>query len=316
MSTKFAVIVPTLNAMVQWPEWQAALARQSMAPAQVVIMDSQSSDGTAAAAAAAGYQVVGIERSMFDAGGTRQQALLHVADDTEFVVYMTQDAILAGGDALRNIISVFEDASIGAAYGRQLPRLVAGPIEAHARLFNYPAAGEVRSYEDRHRLGLKVAFCSNSFAAYRRTALAEVGGFPDMTIFGEDMITAARMLKARWKVSYAADATVYHSHGYKMTEEFRRYFDVGALHAREPWLIGEFGKPEGEGMRYVISELAYVRSRSLGLIPVVFARTFVKYAGYHAGKLEGCIAPGIKMRLSMNKGFWRKSITTSGVNRH
>lgn len=70
---------------------------------------------------------------------------------------------------------------------------------------------------------------------------------------------------------------VYHSHRYTMIEEFRRYFDVGALHAREPWLIEELGKPEGEGMRFVASEVGYVRLRSPGLIPVVFVKTLVKY---------------------------------------
>lgn len=50
MTKKFVVIVPTLNAMLPWPEWQVALARQSIAPAQIVIMDFQSTDGTAEAA--------------------------------------------------------------------------------------------------------------------------------------------------------------------------------------------------------------------------------------------------------------------------
>ena len=120
-----------VKAVVQWPEWQAALVRQNMAPARVVIMNSQSMDGMAEAAMVAGYQVVDIERSAFDHVGTRQRALLHVADNTESVVYLTQDAALARDDALRNIIVEFEDIVIGMAYGRQFPCLVGTAIEVH-----------------------------------------------------------------------------------------------------------------------------------------------------------------------------------------
>ncbi|MFE0678513.1 hypothetical protein ACFW26_34910, partial [Streptomyces sp. NPDC058867] len=46
---------------------------------------------------------------------------------------------------------------------------------------------------------------------------------------------------------------VHHSHSYSIGEEFRRYFDVGVMHARAPWLLDRFGKAEGEGKRFVQS---------------------------------------------------------------
>jgi rhamnosyltransferase len=161
--------------------------------------------------------------------------------DAEILVYLAQDAILASSDAIEELATAFRDPHVGAAYGRQLPRPGAGPIEAHGRLFNYQAAPDVRSLQCRRRLGFKTVFISNSFAAYRRSALEDAGGFPLRTVFGEDTITATRMLLNGWKIAYVAGASVYHSHEYSAREEFRRYFDIGVLHAREAWLVREFG---------------------------------------------------------------------------
>ena len=111
---------------------------------------------------------------------------------------------------------------------------------------------------DAAELGIKAAFMSNSFAAYRREALMAVGGFPKHVIFAEDMYVAAKMLMAGWKVVYEGSACCRHSHNYTIIEEFRRYFDMGVFHAREPWIRENFGGAGGEGLRYVKSELKYL----------------------------------------------------------
>jgi rhamnosyltransferase len=59
-------------------------------------------------------------------------------------------------------------------------------------------------------LGIKSIFISNSFAAYRRSALLAVGGFRKDVIFGEDTVTAARLLLSGYQVAYSAQACVYH----------------------------------------------------------------------------------------------------------
>lgn len=106
------------------------------------------------------------------------------------------------------------------AYGRQLPRPQANPIEAHARLAII-LQSQLKSFEDKY-LGIKTAFCSNSFAAYRKSAYEAVGGFPCMYT-SEDSFIAAKMLKSGYKVAYNADACVHHSHGYTTIEGFSRY---------------------------------------------------------------------------------------------
>jgi rhamnosyltransferase len=297
------VVVPTLNAASDWNQCSSALLACA-APDEVIIVDSSSSDGTADLARAAGFQVHSISRSEFSHGGTRQLAA-ELLPKAELLVFLTQDAILADTDALKALLAPFCDPQVAAVFGRQLPRSEAGPIEAHARLFNYPAQSSMRTLESREALGFKAIFLSNSFGAYRRKALMAVGGFPINVIFGEDTITAAKFLLAGWKIAYVAEAKAYHSHSYKWRQEFKRYFDIGVLHSREGWLLQEFGQTSGEGRRFVVSELSYLWHRSWWLIPSALVRTALKFAGYRLGRLEMKLSIQWKRRLSMHSGYWR-----------
>jgi len=53
----------------------------------------------------------------------------------------------------------------------------------------------VYGIEDKDLYGLKAAFNSNSFSAYRVSVLKKIGGFKAGIIFGEDMLVAANVLK-------------------------------------------------------------------------------------------------------------------------
>jgi rhamnosyltransferase len=299
----FTVVVPVLNAAENWSSFAPALLA-CIRPQQVLIVDSESTDGTAELARAAGFQVCSVVRAEFNHGGTRQMAA-EMLPDADILVYMTQDAVLAGPDALTDLIAAFADPQVAAACGRQLPRPGAQAIEAHARSFNYPATSEVRSLASRAQLGIKTAFLSNSLAAYRRSALMQVGGFPANLIFGEDMVTAARLLLAGYKVAYVAEACAYHSHAYTKLQEFERYFDIGILHSRERWLLDEFGRAGGEGKRFVLSELRYLWQRDIWQIPTALVRTWLKFLGYRLGRIESRLPQNIKRQLSMHPAFWK-----------
>lgn len=307
---QIAVCVPVLNAAGCWASFSSALKPQCVYPWQVIIIDSASDDDTRSLAISDGYKVIQIERSEFGHGATRQMAV-SLVPEVDILVYLTQDAILANPNSLRNLLAAFDDPSVGAAFGRQLPRPNAGPIEAHARLYNYPGCSSIRSLDDRKVLGFKTIFLSNSFAAYRRSALEAVGGFPAHSIFGEDTIVAARMLLAGWKIAYVAEASAFHSHSYSWLQEFRRYFDIGVLHSRESWLLEQFGNAKGEGKRFVLSELRFLWDGHKALIPSAFVRTIAKFAGYKLGRMEAILSPRLKKRLSMHRSFWNEKRAAS-----
>jgi len=302
---KVLLCVPTLNAGFMAPEFLKNLNNQTYSDANVLMIDSSSSDCTIDIFNRYGCSVHVIPRASFNHGATRQLAV-DLCPDPDIIIYMTQDAILASPDSVKNILTGFNDEKVGAVCGRQLPYPDASPIAAHARLFNYPAVSSVKSKDDIKRIGIKAAFLSNSFAAYRRTALMDVGGFPSNIIFGEDTYVAARMLLAGWKVAYAAEATCYHSHNYSIAEEFRRYFDIGIFHSQEKWFISLLGKAEGEGKKFVLSEFKYLLKKAPWLIPSAMLRTVVKLMGYRLGQMGHKLPSQIVKRLSMNKGYWMK----------
>lgn len=300
----FVVIVPTLNAGDLWATWIDALNAQSLKPDSILVIDSGSNDATVALAEKAGFQVQTLKPGEFNHGGTRKRAVLQNLQH-ELVVFLTQDAILTDTDALRNLLLPFDDERVMAVCGRQLPKKTAGAVEAHARLFNYPARSFIRTYADRKTHGIKTFFISNSFAAYRVRTLVEVGSFPEDVIFGEDMYVAVKILKAGYSIAYAADACVYHSHDYSIWQEFRRYFDMGVFHVREPWIRQETGGAEGEGIKFVISEFTYLLKHAFWRIPESALRTVFRYAGFRLGLAENRLPASLKKKLCMNQVYFK-----------
>ena len=304
------VIIPTLNAEPFLKRMLPVLRQQGIAASQVFIIDSSSTDSTASLAHDFGARVEIIDRNEFNHGGTRRRAARALAD-FDILVYLTQDAIPAASNTICRLVESFHDHDLGMAYGRQLPRQGATPIERHARLYNYSDISEVRGLEDRKRLGIKTCFCSNSFAAYRQSALEQVGSFPEDAYFAEDQIVAGKLLLAGWKIAYRADAQVFHSHGYTLVEEFRRYFDVGVFHARNPWLLDTFGSVEGDGFKFLGSELKYLLRYSPQSIPSALLRTVAKYSAYKLGREEAKLSNSWKRRLGMQAFYW-KALKTQG----
>ena len=302
---KCALCIPTLDAGAHLDRLLPAISEQSLQPDEIIVIDSSSSDETAARLRRFGAQVEVIARSEFDHGGTRQAAVAK-APEADILMFLTQDAVPANGHAFERLAQAFEDGNVGVAYGRQLPRPGASEREVHFRCFNYPAQSYVLGAADIPGFGFRAAYLSNSFAAYRRSALIAVGGFPEETIFGEDSLVAAKIILNGWKVAYCADAQVYHSHHYTIPQEFKRTFDTGVMHARAPWLRDKFGAPEREGRRFVLSELRYLWDHDRGAVPIAVLRNCLNYIAYKLGRIERLLPLYVKLWLSMNSRFWQR----------
>ncbi len=301
---RYGILVPTLNAGPTWVAWIDSVRKLTSPPVEVLVIDSGSVDNTAEMARSAGYSVMQVDRNTFNHGGTRERGRNHFQNRIDYLVCLTQDALLVSPDAVNSLLGAFDDPMVGAAYGRQLPSKDASPLAEHARLFNYHSTSFTRALADRAELGIKTCFMSNSFAAYRMVDLDAVEGFPGNVILGEDTSVAAKLLLAGKAIRYQADACVYHSHNYTALEEFRRYFDTGVFHARERWLLDSFGGASGEGFRFVKSELRYLLRKAPLLIPSAMLRTTCKIAGYRLGRAEARLPVSLKRHLSMFRGYW------------
>jgi len=298
------IIVPVRNGGARWREAAAALQAAVPDPSLVAVVDSGSTDGSDRVACESRFEVERIDPRTFNHGGTRQRAVDRFCQGRQVVIFLTHDAVLEGAEALEALLAAFSDPQVGAAYGRQVPHREAGPFEAHMALFNYGTVSETRSFADAARLGIKAAYISNSFGAYRISALGACGGFPEHLILGEDASVAVKMLMSGWKVRYCADACVRHSHAYTILQESQRYFDFGVLHSQLPELMRNFGAAEGEGARFIASEFRYMMAHAPWLLPEVFVRNPAKYLGYRLGRAFARLPLSLCRRLSMTKVFW------------
>lgn len=299
---RVACVIPTYNGLSEIGRLLDSLERQE-AQFDILAVDSSSTDGTYELLRSRLKNVSVIPGSDFNHGGTRQK-MVHENPQYDIYVFLTQDAMLEDEFAIERILVPFNNSEVGAVCGRQLPHYDATPIAAHARIFNYPDITRVKSIDDVPELGLKTAFISNSFSAYRRTTLMHVGGFPVHVIFAEDMFVAGKMILAGFKVVFAGEARCRHSHNYSISQEFKRYFDMGVFHARESWVRQCFGGAGGEGLRFVLSELKFLGFKRLFIWPEAILRNIAKFAGYNIGQYEKCLPISIKRNFSMYKRYW------------
>lgn len=281
------LIIPTLNAGAQFRTLLEQLAAQTL-PTSKLIVDSESTDGTAELAKNFGVEVLTIPRRTFNHGATRQFALEHLQKkfSLDVIIFITQDVLLHDNESLATLVKIFgDDKSVGLSYGRQLPHKNATNEAKILRAFNYPPESQLRSLADKKIFGIKTAFASNSFAAYRIAALQSVGGFPSNVPLSEDMYVAAKMLLRGLKIYYAATAQVYHSHNYTAAQEFRRYVQIGKFHAQESWIRETFGSAEGAGKKFVLMKLAALAKKNpLDCIGAIF-RDAAKFFGYRIGRI-------------------------------
>ncbi|WJM82142.1 glycosyltransferase [Pectobacterium brasiliense] len=299
---KYFIAIPTYNGGDVWKDVAENLKRYSPDGIDVQVIDSGSRDITIQVANSLGFNIINIDASDFNHGGTRNQ-LVDANGDADVVIFLTQDAIPEPG-YIEHILSAFSDPDVVCAYGRQLPHHSANPVAQHARYFNYPEKSGVYSFHDAEDMGLKTVFMSNSFSAYRIDVFKALGGFPSNTILCEDMYFTAKAVLTGHKVAYVSDAVVRHSHNYSPLDEFKRYFDIGVFHADEPWIREKFGGAGGEGKRYILSELRFLLKKNFLYIPLAFINNFMKITGYKLGQHYKKIPSSLVKAFSMHKRYW------------
>lgn len=249
-------------------------------------------------------RVTKITKAEFDHGGTRGKAANMSSAD--ILVFMTQDALPLNNKVLEELISPFENKKVVAAYARQVADNSCGEIEQYTRKFNYPSEGTVKSIEDIKRLGIKAYFCSNVCAAYRKNVYDEVGGFVKKTIFNEDSIMAANMLKAGYCVAYAADAKVLHCHKYNGIQQFKRNFDLAVSQADHPEIFRDV-RSESEGIRLVKDTAKHLcKIGKPWLVFTLVIQSGCKYMGYMAGKNYQKLPVWLILKFTSNKDYWKR----------
>lgn len=304
MSIGIAVL--TINAEKHLRNCLTPFKNSSLNP-KLLVVDSSSRDGTVLIARKLGADVVQIEQSEFNHGQTRELARKHLG--TDIVVFLTPDAYALDSSVLEKLIQPLVEGKASISYARQIPHEGANFFESFPRNFNYPPISEIRCIADTRRYGPYTYFCSDSCAAYKNSALDEIGGFKRV-LLGEDTLAAAELIKNGHKIAYVAEAVVRHSHCYNLSQEFFRYFDTGLMRKEYQNILNCEEGDRARGKEYIRQMFSYLRQNKPHLIPYACCHVLAKALGYRLGEASINAPTWWKKSLSSQKYYWEKNATS------
>jgi len=300
---RISIILPVKNAAAHLPKLIPALQKQQPAPPdEVLLLDSNSSDGTISIAENLLPTVRIVPERDFSHGGTRNRGAELAAGD--ILVFMTQDALPANDQWLKTLTAPFaEDKRVAASYSRQLPYPDARATERFNLLEDFPdGPREFRIRPDGRLISYRDTFLSNVSAAYRKTSLL-THPFEEGLIMGEDQQAARDFLLAGWAIVYEPQSLVLHSHRYTLRQTIQRYFDstVANQQLSHPQL-----PPAGAADRWdrLRREARFVLQKHPAELPVFLMHTLAKTFGSTAGRFAQHLPPCILRQFSMHAYHW------------
>jgi rhamnosyltransferase len=282
--------------------------------AEVLAIDSGSTDGTLDILARHGVRVIEIPAHEFGHGRTRNLAAREARGD--YVAFLTQDATPAHDRWLERLVAPFaSDPLLAGTWSRHVPRAGCHPMEWR-RVVSFPlfhgpplcvswmrgggAAGQGAELQ---------CWFSNNASAMPRALLLR-WPFPEVE-FAEDQAWARDVLEAGFRTALVNDSVVVHSHAYSPWTNLQRNFD-NACAMREA-LGRQDGLSAAECVRAAVRETgrdiafwAAERGRSQARVAARWALPAIAYhLGAFGGRWLGSRATGlpsrVKHRLSLRE---------------
>ena len=254
-----SIAIVTRNGAATLPGVLEALWRQRVQfPIEIVAVDSGSTDGTLAILRKRAARVIEIPPESFNHGITRNLAM--EACVGEFVVLLVQDAEPVGDQWLNAMLEPFiDDPLVAGTFARQQPRPDASELTRRylARwIAGSPTpritASSTTEFETLHPLDrMDRSVIDNVCACIRRDVWVE-WPFREVKI-GEDVAWGRDVILAGYRLAYAPNAVVLHSHDRSPRYEYERTRD---LHEQLGELFGVHTIPTFGSLARAISTTA------------------------------------------------------------
>lgn len=228
---KASIVIPTCNAgeMLRLV-LDSVFAQKAPWPFEVIVLDSQSTDGTVELIQSYDQIVYReIERSSFNHGGTRNFGVKIAAG--EFVAFLTQDAIPATDYWLYDLVSMLEKFPKAAGvFGKHVAHDNASlytrqELDSHfSQFLELPLvvskATPVPDNIGEGEWNRILHFYSDNNSCLRKSAWVEVP-YPEVQ-YGEDQLWADKVVNAGYSKIYCPSAVVKHSHDYQPEDVYER----------------------------------------------------------------------------------------------
>lgn len=304
------VLIPVYKPDRRFSRLLHMLQEQTCRPNRIIVMNTEQSYwNTDGYKGIRGLEVKHLTKEEFDHGATRNLAAWY--SESDIMIFMTDDAVPQDEHLIERLVQALsrtgpDGEPVAMAYARQLPAKDCGTIERYTRKFNYPAVSMIKTQKDLPHLGIKTYFASNVCCAYRKDIFEELEGFTASTLFNEDMIYAASVIKAGYAIAYVAEAQVVHSHNLSPLQQFHRNFDLAVSQADHPEVFAKLPS-EGEGIRMVKQTADYLlKSFHFWLIPSLIVSSGCKYLGYRLGKQYQKLPRRMILWCSMSPLYWER----------
>jgi rhamnosyltransferase len=206
-----SIIIRAYNEAKHLPQLLERLAAQSLRDFEVILVDSGSTDQTAAIAHLAGARIAHIDKNEFTFGRSLNRGCQAARGD--ILVFISGHCYPMHRGWLAQLLRPFDDPAIGLAYGKQR----GGPTTKWSEHRHFR-----KTFPDRSAIPQEGFFCNNANCAIRRD-LWQKRPFDEALTGLEDLDWAKWLVAAGRHTAYSAAAGVYHLHDETWPQVFRRY---------------------------------------------------------------------------------------------
>lgn len=213
----------------------------------------------------------------------RERAALNAVGD--IIVFITQDIKIKDENWLYYLVKSIIDGKCEAAFSRQIGYSY-HKVERYTREINYPEKSRIVSKKDLDSLGVMAFFFSDASSAISKDIFVELKGYDNKDLpTNEDMYFAYKLIKNGYRIKYAADSQIIHSHNLTIKQTFKRYKDIGEFFAQNEYLQRYSAGKRGKDVLLYIIKRSIQDKRPVIIFDAImdFATRFV---GMRIGKMK------------------------------
>lgn len=253
---KISIICPLYNAENYIEDLYLSIKKQKgVCIAEIKFILTESSDNTEEKLKKLKCNYKKISKQEFSHSLVREKAAFEA--EGEIIVFITQDIKIVDEYWLYYLTKDIIDGKCEAAFSRQIG-YDEHKVERYTREINYPSEKRIVSKDDVERLGLMTFFFSDASSAISKEIFIKLNGYDNKNLpTNEDMYFAYKLIMNGYRIEYAADSKIIHSHDLSFKETLKRYGDIGKFFDENEYL-----KEYSAGERG-FTVLKYIAKRSI-----------------------------------------------------
>jgi rhamnosyltransferase len=218
---KVSIIIRTKNEEYWIPKLLHQLKQQTIRDFEVILVDNESTDATVQI-----FEQMWPNGKILKIGNFKPGRAINFGienSNAPFVAIISAHCIPTNGYWLENFLKSFDNQSVGAVYGRQLPLQTSEAIDKRDLL---------NIFGVEHRIQKKDTFFHNANSMIRKSVWLQYP-FDEEAPHIEDRLWAEKLINENIWIAYNPDASVYHHHGINHHGNLKRAEAISEILSRQ-----------------------------------------------------------------------------------